>query len=246
MGLYSDIAKNTSAIHSQLDSLPYLTRYQSTQFTLVDRHRHLAQLLPIYEAIESKMKSLNVINLLPNEFFELSDRAKELKADIAFMRKNFRYKQDDEILASTQEYVDAINNETSIARIFGHFLVRILGDLHGGQSTKKHVREIFERNRFDVNPESSEGIQFYTFKENTLIKLIGWLNQTAFENTKEILLACDDSFKKHIAIFNELEATRAVSVSEHIASFFAKPKVQAATALAMTSIGLAALYARNV
>src|SRR5262249_693340 len=120
-------------------------------------------------------------------------------------------KKQNNILQSTQAYVDQLEKlnlttpEGQI-EILTHFLIRILGDLFGGQGLKNCVRTAFQRE--GLKDENYSGTSFYCFKENALKDFSNWLNSLKELDENKIIGIATDAYQKHINIFQELESTR--------------------------------------
>lgn len=212
MKLYDLIAKGTHDLHSILDKKPYLARYKTTAITLLDRYRHLRQLLEIYSVLECKMNTETFRFKLSTELMHLTERVDKLKQDIAFIEPSIPAAKRNIVLASTTTYINALTDEATYSddKIFGSFLIRVLGDLHGGQDTKNRVRALFQREELNVDAEPDSGVSFYEFPEGTLKRFIEWINELDLsdEDKKRMVAYGNFCFKHLIAIVDELEATR--------------------------------------
>ncbi|RDI43807.1 biliverdin-producing heme oxygenase [Aquicella lusitana] len=223
---FSNIYSKTKKLHDQLDKHPFLIRYAQDKFTLKDRYRHLCELLPIYEAIEEKMRNCTYGNELcsHNELSEVMERAKLIKEDLDFMREKSGITFTDYPLAQkTSEYISAINKMTDPEEIFAHFYVRILGDFHGGPLTKARVTALFKNRAMYSEDAPDAGVKFYTFNAETSPLFHQWLNNKKL--AEKSFDFANQAFKAHLDIFDELEQKRSSSsVIKNFSAFFCSKK----------------------
>lgn len=233
MGLLSKIASGTKELHKFAEGMPFLKRYQiPDDLTLRDHYLHLYQLLPIYQLLEDKMKLADKSFNLSAEFSDLLDRAKSIQFDLNFIFQHLPQKiKQIVILPATQaylSYLNQLNPDTDLNAILGHFLVRILGDLFGGQQLKDYVALLYKTNGIDA----SGGTEFYTFRDHMLKNFTqSWLNHPPeMIDEDEVVTFANESFDYHIAIFDALEKSR-----KHSFAFFS-PACLIATAVTTAAI----------
>jgi len=245
MDIISQLHRN--ALHDVAHYKAYLERYHKDSLTLIDHYRHLRQLLPIYQLIESLMKTIELPAPLPTELNFLLERSKEIESDLAFLAPHVPAMYRDEITNSTQQYCDYLNtldknDVTACTEIFIHYLIRILGDLFGGQGLKKCVLDLYKH--YTIFPtENEEGVKFYCFGKNTLKDFAAWLRQIEV-GKDELDKFGTSAYQKNIAIFDELEATRMkLSQTQNYCNLFKKAAVVGTAAL-VTGAVLATTYTR--
>ncbi|MDR3492660.1 MAG: biliverdin-producing heme oxygenase [Gammaproteobacteria bacterium] len=227
MGLLATIHVKTKQQHEAIHEQPFLLRYRNETVTLLDHYRHLSQLLPIYETLEKKLKAADFALMIPEEFNELLNRSEKIKSDMACISPYIMTADKDRIFPATQNYVKQLDSleprsYSDSVGILGHYLVRILGDLFGGQKLKDDVLELFKRTDVDTTP-LYPGIKFYTFPANSLRNFSLWLNTLILAKEDYMIECANDSFKKHALIFQELETSRDFKpLNGH--SFFEKNK----------------------
>lgn len=211
MTLLNDIHFKTKKMHQDTENKPFLRRYQSPdRLTITDHYHHLIQLFPIYEALETKIKEADDQLNLASQFSCLLNRSQHIKTDIDFLKTLPQNKKArTELLRSTVAYVNCINQldpKNDINAILANFLVRILGDLHGGQKLKNYVSAMYAKN----NIAGDVGVTFYSFDANTLPEFNQqWLRKSHdFINTDELIQHANLAFKAHLPIFDELEKSR--------------------------------------
>ena len=228
---FGKIFAKTKNLHDKLDKHPFLIRYANDTFTLQDRHRHLQELLPIYEAIEKKMIELGFQSELVDELAETLTQAEKIKEDIAFMEKksNIQFKKLSQT-EKTKEYIKKINQMTDPHEILAHFYVRILGDFHGGPLTKMHVISLLENRNIRSQTDIVEDVKFYTFGKNASEKFHTWLNNR--ELPEKSFQYANDAFQVHLDIFDEMEQTRSNSSFFKTCSTLFNPKNAAAVVTA--------------
>lgn len=248
-GFIPEFMVRTKALHIQSEQMLFFTRYQTPQLTLMDHYRHLCQLVPIYELLEEKMKDIKFKIILPDEFKELLMRLEKLKKDIAFFEKLIpKAQHNPAILPKTKIYIDYlktldINNKDHQYAVFTHFLVRILGDLFGGQKIKGYVKKLFSKDHKQMNDAKNtdpniDGVQFYYFQPSTLRNFGTWLNAQRSEiddgQMDDMMVAANSAFEYQIKIFEELEGQRKAIVfqqkqPENSAGFFSSRNIDRAS-----------------
>jgi len=256
MGYFlSQFRKDTLALHAEVEKKTYIDRYidegrdafaeqpelkkryhGEESLSLLDHYRHLCQLLPIYEILEKKIDSNDFSPLLPKEPVNLTTvlkQAEKIKKDISFLEQYIHGNNQNLLLESTQKYVASlagieVTKDEKANEILAHYLVRILGDLFGGQHIKSYVNKMYERNNIPkTNPD--DGVTFCSFEKNTLINLVNWLNSLLKDDRPKNLIVIDEdplkiltskdyekiaragnsAFKTHIELYEELEQSRA-------------------------------------
>ncbi len=262
--------KDTLALHNIVETKTYIDRYldeardstneqQAKRYegenslTLLDHYRHLCQLLPIYEVLEKKIADEHFNPPLPNEPLNLIQALKQadkIRNDLQFLRQHIYASRQDVLLETTEEYLDRlealeVKKEENANEILAHYLVRILGDLFGGQKIRACISSMYDRSQITrANPD--EGLNFCTFEKSTLITLINWLNSLlkddrpnnviiidekllSLNDYEQIAIAANNAFKTHIELYEELEQTRADAARlEYHAMSAAQPTVAVA------------------
>lgn len=234
--IYSQIfSKNIRKLHRELGDLPFLLRYKG-KLLLKDHYRHLQQLLPIYEVLEKKLKELKIT--IPNEFSELLNRSAKIKKDLDYLRPHISGVGKDKILSSTQTYVSQIEKEQDAEKILGHFFVRILGDLHGGQRLKNQVVGHYESHNL-VQENEYDGASFFVFSDVHKDEFIAWIEKEyTNKNITNMISAVTEAFKQHGPIFKELEATR---TEKHCPQFFSRKVLTVVTTVAVAAVAAMSL-----
>lgn len=237
MSLLAKLHRNP--LHKVAENEAYMARYRTEGLTLLDHYRHLTQLLPIYEALERKLANPAFSPALPDELSFALNRSAQIRKDLEYLKPFVPNEHTDEILKVTRAYVDEINEmdpttETGRSQIFSHFLVRILGDLFGGQHLKSYALEAYKRHpggRVYQERQPHPGTEHYHFRNGALKDFTAWLNRLEFGDGVEDSLAslADAAFQRHIDLFKELESTRPVSAA------FTAARVQ--TSVARNSAG---------
>lgn len=218
MGFESKLFKGVNRLHQLVHAKPFIAQYSKGHVTLDDHYRHLSQLLAIYAVIEDKIKDQLFSIEIPPELQELVDRKKLIEADLDFLRPRvFKSVRCAPLAYSTMQYIEYlrklnISDDESNDILLAHFLVRILGDLSGGQSFKGYVRKLYETKGLD----SDKGTAFYEFSEDMPKKCNNWLNsltsgeQKLYEDESRmqfIINAANQSFTTHIKIYDELKGS---------------------------------------
>lgn len=247
-------------LHDTAHYKPYLARYHHESFQVLDHFRHLQQLLPIYRAIEAKLREAEFDLILPEQLHFSLTRSKEIEKDLAVLAPLIPNAQLNQLVKATTDYVTLINSINASTpegknTIYAHFLLRILGDLFGGQGLKKGVTDALSRGSF--NCEGNQGVAFYVFPDKALQHFSTWLNQEPTNNDDAIVAIATDAYQRNINILDELEQTRIApkptlnqqlaSISKNTSSFFncttaTKIAVGVTAAAALTT----AIVARSV
>ena len=218
MGLEGKLFGGVRKLHDEVHDKPFIKQYSQGKVSLADHYRHLSQLLPIYEAIENKINNHEVNIEIPEELAELSHRSERIKADMAYLRP-YIVKQDEapRLTEMTKEYAAYLQSLGESADdqevLFAHFLVRILGDLSGGQAFKGYIRALYDSRGLPVQG----GVSFYEFGDDMHKRCNRWLDRLEAEDTgnriceshaimKRLIAKANDSFEVHIRIFDELDA----------------------------------------
>lgn len=230
-------------LHNAAHYRPFLERYHKENFTVRDHYRHLKQILPIYEALEKKVAHTDFQPRIPEHLAFALARSNEIKQDIVYLEGIYPEFKSIRTLPATNTYVDMLNGldvttpEGSTA-IFSHFLLRILGDLFGGQGLKGGAIEAYKRAGIYSEATPAAGTLTYQFRKDALKDFSKWLNDLKLDNEDAIVDVATDGYQRHIDIFNELEATR-VTRATNSASFFACANlvkaVAAGTAITVTA-----------
>lgn len=240
MSNLSKLHIQTREMHQVTERHDFLIRYKD-KVTALDHYRHLCQLQPIYEALEIHLKQDSFIPKLPEDLSELLMRSEKIKADISALEPHIpKQYRNPVILAATLDYVKALQNMQLNAEIFAHFLVRILGDLFGGQAIKRYVRSMQARENI-VFKNENDPVNFYLFSDKMLTRFSKWFED--YFLTDDVIGFAKQAFEKHIAIFNELESTRIkqpVYTSYSFLNNLSKEKV--AVALVSAGVMAAGLY----
>lgn len=220
-------------LHDTAHYQPYLARYHNENFQLLDHYRHLLQLLPIYRAIEVKMREADFHLILPEHLHFALTRSKEIEKDLDVLAQLIPNAQSNQLVKATSDYaslIDQLDVSTQEGKntIFAHFLLRILGDLFGGQGLKQGVTDALKRGWY--NPEGNDGRAFYVFPDKALNDFAAWLKAESSEHDDAIVNFATDAYQRNINIFIELEQTRVApkpahsqqlaSISKNASSFF--------------------------
>lgn len=261
MGFESKLFSGVRKLHDQVHDKPFIAQYSQGKVTLIDHYRHLQQLEIIYCNIENMLKNPSFNYTVPLELQELVERRRLIASDMSFLERHIPPAVKRAPLANnTLHYIHYLQkfkmeyDETSDV-LLAHFLVRILGDLSGGQSFKEYIKTLYKKEGLIKNSDSNEGVAFYEFSEEMHKKCARWLDTlTSGEHAlhqdetrmKRIINFANESFDIHIKIFDELYADQPrFSMNKPALNgscFFAQPTVLAATAVAAT----AAVIALNV
>ena len=214
MSNLAKIMSGTRVIHDSLDKHVFLLRYRKPVergLTLRDHYCHLLQLLPLYELLENYLKDADFFPKLLPEFSELLFRSERIKRDLAFLKSKMGKDPAIDTLTATNSYLNYLTksiktHEDRNEILISHFLVRILGDLFGGESLKGYVQQLYLSHKLVVERNNSEGIKFYEFSDNMLERLVDWLDKQHF--SPKFIEYCNHAFVMHFPIFNALEAGR--------------------------------------
>jgi len=185
--------KDTQTLHSVVETKTYIDRYldeardgtneqQAKRYegenslTLLDHYRHLCQLLPIYEVLEKKIADENFNPPLPTEPLNLIQALKQtdkIRNDLRFLRQHIYAREQNVLLETTEEYLDRlealeVKKDENANEVLAHYLVRILGDLFGGQKIKSCIASMYERSQIQ-RTNADDGLNFCTFEKSTLI-----------------------------------------------------------------------------
>ncbi len=239
MGVLSKIHFGTRDAHKIVEKKPFLLRYKTNELTLLDHYRHLSQLLPIYEVLEKKLKTQDFHPAIPIELNELLNRSSQIKKDMAFLSGYIRSENKVVILDSTATYVNylenlAVRQNELNEELFAHFLVRILGDLFGGQKIKSYVVSLYERNKLPLKNQLFSGRDFYSFKENMLKNFSSWLNELSVDEDK-VVQSANNAFIENGKVMDALEASRKSVSLFNINSFFNAKVIFASMAAVATA-----------
>lgn len=247
-------------LHNTAHYQSYLKRYHQTDFTALDHYRHLKQVLQIYQALETKISDPAFSPKIPVEFNFVMSRSKEIEKDLAYLEAKISINNRDEKLTSTETYVEELKKldpkkDGDHQKIFTHFLIRILGDLFGGQGLKDGAIEAYQREKIFDESQPDLGTSFYKFPKNALMDFSTWLNMLIL-NEAEMKSIGTDSYQKHINIFLELEKTRAsgvelkpvtkVAVAKNSASFFNCGRLGTAVAVGTAVLGAGLLITNTL
>lgn len=235
--------------HETVEAKPFLKRYQSPkQLTPQDHLNHLVQLLAIYEAIELKISKADSILHLSEKFSCLLHRSEKIKNDINFLCA-FNPAENKKKIASaaTLKYVNYINQldpENDINAILAHFLVRILGDLHGGQKLKGYVSAMYSNHGVTGN----QGLDFYTFENKTLLKFNRqWLNNLPdVINAEALIQHVNQALEDHLPIFDALEEAHATEQGLRCGSRLFSPFAVGTCVTVGATLAVAALTAAKM
>ena len=228
-----ELIDRTKEEHEAVDSQPFLRRYfkEDSDLVVEDHYRQLCQLLPLYQALETQVKDIKGLPVLPAELAFLLERSQAIEADMRFLEAQIPDERKRLVLPVTQAYIDQVNKmspATHGIEIWGHFLTRILADLYGGRKTKQYLEWMYQRQ--GVNTESDDadsGLNFYCFGPGTLRRLKAWLNENQSHFTADALMPhFSSSYANHIKIFALLEDTRPkMAIRLNVAGRIEKPRV---------------------
>jgi len=219
-----DIFIRNKASHDRLDSCDFLKRYSEGSLILLDHLFHLIQLKEIYQAIESQFDELFLKtpgSYFLAYFFDDWRRSLKIQADIEFLRFSLEGVSSEKIeraqvlLFSTKELIRTIKIADE-GQLVGHFLVRILGDLFGGQVIKKQLQKLYQSKSIEiafgvVDSLEPSGLSFYGFSPELNTRSMGSKLREiqVSQSTKDkILEATALSFASHEKIFLEAEGHR--------------------------------------
>lgn len=240
-------------LHNVAHYKPYLERYHHDTFRLLDHYRHLQQLLPIYQALEAKLLHSDFVAILPEHLHFALTRSKEIEKDLAALASLIPNVQSNQLLDSTQAYVTYLNSldpstPQGLSTLFSHFLLRILGDLFGGQGLKQGVTDALARE--SSNCQDEFGRQFYVFPERALQNFSRWLKDFNEIDEEAVVESATNAYQRNINIFDELEATRAIpvnrlaSISRNASSFFNCSNITKAVAIGAATLATGVVISR--
>lgn len=138
--------EQTSAIHRQVETSPFVKQLSSRQLSKESYSQYLVDLFPIYEFLESQMKERSFESI----YYKDLCRADAINEDIhAFQAEKLTPSQ------ASQKYLSHLIAlaTTEPLMLLAHAYVRYLGDLSGGFIIKNMVLKIF--------PNAS--VKFYNF-----------------------------------------------------------------------------------
>lgn len=156
--------------HLEVANHPFINRYKR-HLTLDDHYLHLYQLLHIYRALEQTVYynlGSTAISHFINQDHELIIRSQLIEQDLYYIESTGKLtlpaKQLRRKLPRTEEYEAFIKNLGEPERALGHFAVRILGDMHGGQQAKQQVSNLYHKLGL-LNRQAGQGVRFYCFAQ---------------------------------------------------------------------------------
>lgn len=253
MPLTNQLHQAVCHTHRTVELKPFLARYKEPMLTLQDHYRHLCQLHAIYMLLEEKVASLVQAEFitLPDDLKFVLTRQHEIEKDLQFLEQAMSIKQRPAVLASTENYLSHLkkidmDSESGKREILMHFLVRLLGDVFGGQKLKRQVGLLYKKRiNSERDADAVEGVAFYHFQDGMVGKVKNWVNSLAvFDSDPECLGRYGNaSFDFHAAIFDELESTRhPPSVLSQNSLFTREVLVAAGTATALFAGCITATY----
>jgi heme oxygenase len=155
--------------HREIANHPFINRYKR-RLTLDDHYLHLYQLLHIYRALEQAVYywlGSTAISHFIDQDHELIIRSQLIEQDLDYIESTGKLSLPAHKLrrklAKTEDYEAFIKNLDQPERALGHFAVRILGDMHGGQQAKQQVSNLY--NRLGINRQAGQGVKFYCFAQ---------------------------------------------------------------------------------
>lgn len=117
----------------------------------------LAQVLPIYEALEARAEELRNDPVAGPIVIDELNRTKAIRADIEFYFGTTDWAEQVEILDVTKEYYDRVRNATP-EQFVAHHYTRYLADLSGGVFIDRAVSAAY-------GLEGLEGRAYYVFED---------------------------------------------------------------------------------
>jgi heme oxygenase len=154
-GLAARLRRETASWHAAAERSPLMAALIAGT---IDRARYvalLANLLPIYRALESALQARHDDARLAFARAPHLARAASIERDLVVLAQGQRF---DAMAAPAQAYAAHLEHLAARAplRLLAHAYVRYLGDLYGGQQLARTVRA-----RFSL--EGADGTRFYDF-----------------------------------------------------------------------------------
>ena len=227
--LANKLRESTKPAHQEVENLPYLKRYKSTDLQLEDHYFHLKEIHSIYMQLLVCLLQIKISEKDPEStiFFiqELIISTHAIDHDVNQLEKiinlnnnnnNNNNNQKLENCESTVKYKKYLASLKKPEEILAHCCVRWFGDSFGGQKIKKQITSIYNSTiKFDTKskPKKNPPINFYNsaIPTSRLIKHLNALGKSdLFTKEKEnnFLKEANSSFMHHKNIFQELENKR--------------------------------------
>lgn len=144
---------STMVAHEQAENASFITRLMSGEGTPEGLVALLRQSLPVYQALESSLATVESDPRIRPILDRKLDRTAALTADLQTHRSLGR--TSDVVVPTAETYATALQQcRGDAVALIGHHYVRYLGDLSGGQIIKTMVRRHYGM---------ESGLSFYNF-----------------------------------------------------------------------------------
>lgn len=197
------LSGNLRKLHDQTHYSGFMTKYTDGSLKLRDHYCHLFNLKTLYFTLEQALQSVGCTDF-HEDLRHLLVRSMAIQKDLDYLQPHVSHHQNIKILPSIEAYVAHIkkiaagkNKESVLA----HFLLRIYGDLHGGQKTKNKTEKIYQKHKLS---DCHKGLNFQTFEKDDLGKLMAWDKNQDYQNLDAALVEMGNGFQRHLIFFEEL------------------------------------------
>lgn len=135
---FADVAATVRAAstdeHRNAESRPFIVALMGGELALADYTRYLAQFGWVYEALESRLRTVDD----PGLFDPALARLASIDSDLAALGAH-DWRTAHPPLPATRRYLDRLHEIDDVPRRVAHHYTRYLGDLSGGQAIARLV-----------------------------------------------------------------------------------------------------------
>lgn len=230
--LTTKLRSSTKTNHQEVENLPFLKRYKSTELKLEDHYFHLKEIHSIYIQLLVCLLQIKISEKDPESiiFFiqELITCTHAINYDINILENliNLKTLPNSDVKLqnchSTIEYKNHLASLKNPEEILAHCCVRWFGDSFGGQKIKKQILSIYNsktNKNINSNNQKQIPIQFYnnSIPIPKLMKNLNSLGQNSLftqEKENNFIKEANAAFIYHKNIFQELELKRQKSIQD--------------------------------
>ncbi|KAI9486540.1 MAG: heme oxygenase-domain-containing protein [Benjaminiella poitrasii] len=218
--LASAMKEGTRVVHSAAENSVFTKRFLNGTITKAEYGRYINSLYFVYKTMEDLLNQYKDHLIVKMVYFPYElNRINSLIEDLEYYFGKDRVEElidPKNATPAVKNYMKALKDaaEKNPALLIAHSYTRYLGDLSGGQilakRLKKHVLKI---DVTDLAWDSSEGLEFYSFKNIDNHAEFKNLYRSRLDNAhvtqyvKDLIVAeAIYSFELNIAIFDEIQA----------------------------------------